>query len=157
MNALTIRIALMAAAATLAVSTVSRNAAAQTRLVAGLSFSPTGSWNITESQASSGFKPQVAYSSYRGLIKCCTVNTCTFKRDDTQESGSATETEADPYTIGAVGAFFGLKANADGTPKRYGFDLTANCVLTFGPGGVMYFKGSSNIRPARFTLTVTKS
>ena len=154
MNALTVRIALMAAAATLAVSTVSRNAEAQTRLVAGLNFSPTGSWNITESQASSGVTLQVAYSSFSGLIRCCTFsNNCTLKSDDGMGSRSATET--DPYVIGA-GPFFGLKANADGTPKRYGFDLTANCVLIFGPGGTMAFKGSSNIRPARFTLTVTK-
>jgi hypothetical protein len=155
MNALTIRIALMAAA-TLAVSTVSRNAEAQTRLVAGLDFSPTGSWNIAESQAQAfGFTPQVAYSSYRGLIRCCTFNNnCTFKRD--AGSGSMLATETDPYVIGTNTAFFGLTANSDGSPKRYGFDLTANCVLTFGPGGVMPFKGSSNIRPARFTLTVTK-
>jgi hypothetical protein len=154
MNALTVRIALMAAAATLAVSTVSRNAEAHTRLVAGLNFSPTGSWDITESQGSSGVTLQVAYSSFSGLIRCCTFsNNCTLKRDDGMGSRSATETS--PYVIGA-GPFFSLTANADGTPKRYGFDLSANCVLTFGPGGVMSFKGSSNIRPARFTLTVTK-
>jgi hypothetical protein len=156
MNALTIRIALIAAAATLAVSTVSRNAEAQTRSVAGLAFFPSGSWKINEIEAGFGFKPQVSYLSYRGLIKCCTISTCTFKRDDTAESTSAAETVADPYVIEADTAFSGLKANDNGTPKRYGFDLTANCVLTFGPGGVMPFKGSSNIRPARFTLTVTR-
>jgi hypothetical protein len=154
MNALTIRIALMAAAATLAVSTVSRNAEAQTRLVAGLDFSPSGPWLITESQAQSGFEPQVTYSSFSPFIRCCSVlSDCTFKRDDGTDSGSATESS--PYTIEG-GPFLGLTANADGTPKRYGFDLTANCLLLFGPGGVMPFKGSSNIRPARFTLTVTK-
>lgn len=152
MNALTIRIALMAAAATLAVSTVSRNAEAQTRLVFGLTFSPAGSWLIIEGQS---FTPQVDYSSYRGFIRCCTFNNnCTFKRD--AGSGSMLATETDPYVIGTNTAFFGLTANSDGSPKRYGFDLTANCVLLFGPGGVMPFKGSSNIRPARFTLTVIK-
>jgi hypothetical protein len=151
MNALTIRIALMAAAATLAVSTVSRNAEAQTRLVFGLTFSPAGSWLIIEGQS---FTPQVDYSSYRGFIRCCTFNNnCTFK---VEGGGSKLATETETFIIGANTAFTGLTANADGTPKRYGFDLTANCVLLFGPGGVMPFKGSSNIRPARFTLTVIK-
>jgi hypothetical protein len=157
LNTLTRRVALTAVAAIVGVSAFSRDADAQTRMAKGIIFEPAASWTISESDGGS-FQPLVTYRSFATLlIECCNPiynRNCVFRREDTNETIPATG--ANGLYIGSNSEFTGLKANDDGTLKRIPISLVASCVLHVGPGGSMYFNGSTNIRPARFTLTVTK-
>jgi hypothetical protein len=124
MHALPSRIAVIAVTALLGAALSPNGAHAQNRQANGITFSPSGSWNISGGgRNGTSFKPVVTYSSWTvsafafGVesIFCCSPahgNPCYFKNEDNGDYHTATLTALGTITSDA--AFSGLLDNADG-------------------------------------------
>jgi hypothetical protein len=158
MNTLSSRIVIFAVAALLGASANGRDAQAQTRYVNGLTFAPSGSWQISASASGGQFTPQISYSSlYGGTLTWCCIgsgnNICYFKREDTGQFVTASDsTHGDNIT--ATGALTGFTA-VNGQTTRYPISVSPMCAWAGLYPILIHIPGWRAIRPARFTLTVT--
>jgi hypothetical protein len=129
MNALPTRIVIVAMAALIGASVNGHDAQAQIRVVNGIQFSPSGSWNISAGEFGGKFIPQINFTPRLSIIPfhCCSNgNYCIFKREDTGEYHVATDA-TDSGQIISTQTFSGFTANPDGSAKRYPISLSAMC------------------------------